>query len=126
MSKEPPVQIMGLWRINNEQSIQDLESCDDSNHITIRFEDLLTDPANVLGKIYSKLGIGEVPADVQDAVFTHDNSLDNIAHHKYNRPLNIENIQRWDEIDQGVWDRYIEKASIIHTMEKFGYLPKKT
>ncbi len=113
--------IMALWRVNVEQSIEDLNRYENSNFITIRFEDFVSEPEKTLGLIYNKIGFQAVPDEVMKGLYRDTKKYEHVSHHKYSKGLSRDLVSNWKTINNDIWQESIAESQITGLMNKLGY-----
>jgi len=117
----PPEKILALYRINYQQSFEDLDQFPENNHLLIKFEDFINEPQNVLNNIYNKLNFNEVPQEVLNSINKKSQSLNKILNHNYNRKIDKNLGIMWREIDEKIWKKISMKTDIKSIMKKLKY-----
>lgn len=128
LAEEPPyIKILALWRVNVEQSREDLAAFASSyslaqarsHWVDITYENLITSPLETLERIYG-LWAGSVPQEVVD------NALGRSVHHlggqnKWQERTEDKWLYEWQAVPSRVWEAGIEQSAIGELMESFGY-----
>ncbi len=120
IKKEPYVKILGLWKLNIEQSLKDLNSFK-KDSITILHEDLCKNPQKIFEKIYSKLN-REIPNRINNEIENKKPSNKYlIKSHKFHLKISQNWLERWKAIDDKIWNDALEETKAIDLMKNLGY-----
>lgn len=120
LKKEPYVKILGLWKINVEQSLKDLKSFE-KDSITVIHEELCKNSKKIFEKIYSKLNI-EIPSKIINEIENKNPSHKYFKNsHKFHLKISQNWLERWKVIDDKIWKDALEETEAIDLMKSLGY-----
>jgi hypothetical protein len=115
------VRILGLWRINVEQSLDDLSGFSSNRSLTVLHENLCRIPDKTLKKLYQSLG-RKIPGEVTEALREDsEHSEFFVPGHKFHLGLSDKWLEQWMQVDNEIWEDALRQADIIPLMERLGY-----
>ena len=120
LSHEPAyTKVLALWRVNVEQSLDDLNCFGGDRSTTILYEQLVTEPTKTLTAIYEMMG-SYVPLEVLRegrGETVHDIG----GKKKWQRNISKRWLDEWRQVDSSVWREGLAQAELEPLMERLGY-----
>lgn len=120
-AEAPYVKILALWRVNVQQSIDDLNlrSFGEGRCVTIRYEDLCLNPNEVIGKVYEGLNSNAPEEVLKEARGETVHDLG--GEKKWQRNISVKWLDEWKKVNHKIWEEGVKKADIAFLMRHLGY-----
>lgn len=122
LAEYPPyIRILGLWRVNVEQSLRDIELNSDRRVLTIFYEDICHRPEKTFEKIYRFLN-RDLPNEIRDEFYRDNPKFKLPGRRTFHEKIVSLKTGRWKAIEGEIWHRGIEAAGMSSVMKKLSYL----